>query len=212
MSVNKSKTYKYIEEGLICPTQEQMNIFNNIEEVIEKSCTKFPERKETCNYDKSIYKNSKSKVEIGCNICGNTFFQIPSSHLSGNGCSFCCQSKTEKMARKFIEELTYCKFPSSRPDFLKGLELDCYNRDKKLAFEINGIQHYFECKFFHKTSEDFEKQLERDLRKNKLCKQNDILLIIIPYNYNYLNPKKLKDFIEEKLIEENIIPEIVFVD
>jgi hypothetical protein len=41
------------------------------------------------DYSKVEYKTSKSKVRIGCSSCGKDFHQIPSNHLSGNGCPRC---------------------------------------------------------------------------------------------------------------------------
>ena len=35
------------------------------------------------------YVNSKTKVKIYCNTCKKYFWQIPNSHLNGNGCPFC---------------------------------------------------------------------------------------------------------------------------
>lgn len=40
------------------------------------------------DYSKVIYKNSKVKIIIGCDIHGY-FEQLPNSHLNGNGCSEC---------------------------------------------------------------------------------------------------------------------------
>lgn len=40
------------------------------------------------NYDKVIYLNSRTKVEIICPIHGS-FFQLPNAHIKGNGCNIC---------------------------------------------------------------------------------------------------------------------------
>ena len=87
----------------------------------------------------------------------------------------------EQLCRATTELLTGCKFNKQKPKWLEGLELDCYNKELKLAVEYNGIQHYQHTEFFHKTLEEFEKQQERDALKARLCKQNDINLIIISY-------------------------------
>jgi very-short-patch-repair endonuclease len=39
-------------------------------------------------YSKSVYKNSRTKIKIICQIHG-IFEQLPSSHLNGNGCPYC---------------------------------------------------------------------------------------------------------------------------
>lgn len=45
------------------------------------------------DYSQVIYCMAKSKVIIGCLSCGNTFTQDASSHLSGNGCPVCANTK-----------------------------------------------------------------------------------------------------------------------
>ena len=47
--------------------------------------------------------------------------------------------------------------------------------------EYNGLQHYKKVYYFHKTDEGFLKQLNE---VRKYCKENNIILIEIPYTYN----------------------------
>jgi hypothetical protein len=42
------------------------------------------------SYKDVMYLNTKTKIEITCNLHGN-FLQIPSDHLQGKGCSFCAK-------------------------------------------------------------------------------------------------------------------------
>jgi len=67
---------------------------------------------------------------------------------------------------------------------LKGwcLELDIYIPKLKIAFEYNGIQHYKFNHFFFNNKEDFQALQYRDRCKKKLCKKNNIKLIVIKYN------------------------------
>lgn len=55
------------------------------EEFIEKAKIKHGER---YDYSSTEYVNSKTKVEIVCNVHGK-FYQQPNSHLSGYGCKLC---------------------------------------------------------------------------------------------------------------------------
>ena len=64
----------------------------------------------------------------------------------------------------------------------RNLELDLYNDSLKLGIEYNGIQHYEYTKRFHKTYSDFRRQQERDALKKQLCKENEVTLIVVPYN------------------------------
>lgn len=62
-----------------------------------------------CRYDysKSIYKNSRTKIQIGCEKHGY-FFQTPQSHLNGHGCKKCGHDIVAKINtysyEKFIED------------------------------------------------------------------------------------------------------------
>ena len=82
---------------------------------------------------------------------------------------------------KEYEILKHCREPlmSWKP---RGLELDIYIPELKLAFEYMGEQHYKWIKFFHKTKEEFEAQQYRDKCKKKICKQKGITLIRIKYD------------------------------
>ena len=97
-------------------------------------------------------------------------------------------SKGESLCKRYVQKLFKRSFTKIRPDFLKdpttkrNLEIDLYNDSLRIGIEYNGIQHYECTKRFHKTYSDFRKQQERDVLKKRLCKENGILLIVVPYN------------------------------
>lgn len=100
-------------------------------------------------------------------------------------------SKGEIECRRCMEEIFRKPFNKHRPDFLRNsvtggnnLELDCYNSDLKIAVEYNGIQHYKYVPFFHKNKEAFYNQKYRDELKRRMCKDNGIFLIEVPYTIN----------------------------
>lgn len=64
------------------------------------------------------------------------------------------------------------------------LELDGFNAELNIAFEYQGIQHYKVDGFFIKTKEQLHKRKNDDLLKQKLCFENGVKLIIIPYFKN----------------------------
>jgi len=102
--------------------------------------------------------------------------------------------------RKIIEDLTGKPFAKIRPKFLtnpetgKPLELDCFNSELNIALEYNGVEHYKYTPYFHRTPDAFEKQLQRDKLKEKLCRENGVYLIVVPYSV-----KNLKQFIVDEL-------------
>ena len=88
-------------------------------------------------------------------------------------------------------------FGKARPNFLNNpvtggnfnLELDCYNPELKLAVEYNGVQHYKYTPHFHKNNEAFLNQKYRDELKRRMCKDNMITLIEVPYTIMVENIK-----------------------
>jgi hypothetical protein len=74
-----------------------------------------------------------------------------------------------------------------RPAFLcnpetgKNMEIDCFSEEYAVAVEYNGVQHYKFPSVFYKNEKDFNDQVYRDKLKKKLCDENDIYLIVVPY-------------------------------
>lgn len=128
-------------------------------------------------YDYSMvdYVNAKTPVKIVCKKHG-IFLQKPNYHLSGNGCPKCKMSKLEVeiMQELLLNEIKY-EF-HSHPDFLMGLELDFYIPDIKLGIECQGRQHFNPVSFFGGEN-GFEKTVERDNIKKKLCVENNVNLV-----------------------------------
>ena len=116
---------------------------------------------------------------------------------SGSGGKY-GSKKNENECRRVVEARYGVQFPTIRPDWLpsphpnkngkrRNLELDCYNPMNRslryddsssvgLAIEYDGIQHR-EPGHFGMTQEDFDKAVERDRHKDKLCKRLGITLI-----------------------------------
>ena len=102
-------------------------------------------------------------------------------------------SKSEARSRQILEGYFGKPFDKARPDFLRNpvtgnsynLELDCYNSELGLALEYNGIQHYKFTPFFHKNKESFLNQKYRDDMKRRICKENRVILIEVPYTVKY---------------------------
>lgn len=100
-------------------------------------------------------------------------------------------SKGERICGETMEKIYGVPFISVRPDWLRNpetgekLELDCYNEELKLAVEYNGEQHYHFPNFTNQTQEQFINQTRRDELKMKMCDQNGVYLIVVPYTVKH---------------------------
>lgn len=116
--------------------------------------------------------------------------------------------KNETKVREIFEKIFDRPFSTIRPNFLrnyktgKNLELDGYNKDLKLAFEYQGRQHYEFCPFFHRTKDDFIKQLEHDKYKLQACQKEGIKLIVIPF---LIKSNEMESYIRTRLRELNYL-------
>jgi hypothetical protein len=115
------------------------------------------------------------------------------------------ESKGETECRYILEDIFNKKFDKIRPNFLKNpvtknfnLEIDCYNEDLKLGLEYNGIQHYKYTPYFHKNKESFQNQQYRDELKRRMCEDNGITLIEVPYT---VKNEQLRSYIVKRLKE-----------
>ncbi|GHV49397.1 hypothetical protein AGMMS49579_00890 [Spirochaetia bacterium] len=112
-------------------------------------------------------------------------------------------SEGERVCRSFLETIFKpYTFKKVRPSFLRNpvtkqpLELDCYNSKLKLAVEYNGRQHYFYTPFYHRNYDAFRNQQYRDEYKKRLCLDNNVVLIIVPYT---VKSKDIPLFLNNKL-------------
>jgi hypothetical protein len=115
----------------------------------------------------------------------------------GNWCPYCKSFKSELDCRNIFETYFKAKFKKCRiiPYNNSKLELDGYNEELKIAFEYNGAQHYKYVKLYHSNKATFEYQQQKDIFRRQWCKENNILLITIPYTEN----SNLKEFILKEL-------------
>ena len=111
-------------------------------------------------------------------------------------------SKGQAMCKKIMEDLYQVPFSSARPAWLKNpetggvLEIDCYNDELGIGIEYNGIQHYIYPNIYHKSLDEFTKQVRRDQYKIKKCEENGVYLITVPYN---IPLHKIQDYILDRL-------------
>lgn len=100
------------------------------------------------DYSKVRYKNTYTKITIICSEHGE-FDQIPNSHLCGNGCPRCNDSKGELFIKEILDkyDVNYIreyKIPGNSYKF----RYDFYLPELNILIEFHGSQHYFPVKFF----------------------------------------------------------------
>lgn len=146
------------------------------------------------DYSKVDYKDTKTKVEIICKEHGS-FFQRPSSHREGSGCSKCKNSKGEKEIMCFLDDhnikyITQYKFDDCLSiNLQKKLSFDFFLPEKNICIEYDGIQHFTSIEKWGGV-ERYNKQKMNDKIKDEYCIENNIKLLRIPYT-NFDSIKKI---------------------
>lgn len=136
------------------------------------------------DYSKVEYLNNETKVCIICLEHGE-FWQTPHSHLRGNGCPHCRESKLEREIAGFLNEN---KLMFKREKTFKWLRyngnmfLDFYLSDYNIGIECQGIQHFEPVDRFG-GEEGLKECLIRDKMKKELCAKNGIKIFyyVDPY-------------------------------
>ena len=156
------------------------------------------------DYSKTEYFNRLTPVCIICPEHGE-FWQKPREHFKGFGCPICNESRLEKEIKLLLEESKIKFEVQKRFDWLRDknpMPLDFYLPEYNIAIECQGEQHFKEREFF--KNYPFEKRVEMDLLKNKLCSENGVKLLY--YSSKYFLPKNWNKYdvicSKNKLIEE----------
>ena len=139
------------------------------------------------DYSKVEYINSVTPVCIICPEHGE-FWQKPSGHLSGAGCSKCRESNLESQIRRQLKAGNIIAEAQKTFSWLKNkslLFLDFYIENKKLAIECHGGQHFEPVEFFG-GKKGFKETCYRDDLKNKLCKEHGIDILYFADDADYI--------------------------
>lgn len=156
-------------------------------------------------YDYSLvnYKRWDLPVDIIDPEYNEVFTVQPSYFLKGKGSTIRHESYGETLVRQSLEKIKenninnmVVKKEKSIIDKIEGrniklvkIDFVCYIESKEVWVEYNGPQHY--SSDFYKGirrlsnwKSEYEKQLKRDRNVREYCRDNNILLIEIPYIYN----------------------------
>ena len=171
-------------KGAKCPKCSHQSYRYTTEEFIEMAKKVHGDK---YDYSKVEYINRLTPVCIICPEHGE-FWQKAYSHLLGNGCHSCNESKLETEIKLLLEENNIKYEREKRFDWLKykwPMPLDFYLPGYNIAIECQGEQHFKNRDFF--KNYEFEKRIEMDLLKNKLCCENGIKVLY--YSSKYFIPK-----------------------
>lgn len=138
-------------------------------------------------YDYSVtnYKNSKSYLSIICPKHGE-FKQLANSHIRGNGCKSCKESKGELKISNILNE--------NKIKYIREYKFDdCINKNKlrfdfylpgfNVLIEYDGEMHFKEIERFGGKLK-LEYYLKNDNIKNSYCSINNIKLFRVKYDQN----------------------------
>ena len=155
---------------------------SNTEEFIKKATIKHNGK---YDYTKVNYINNYTKICIICPEHGE-FYQKPNDHLRGIGCNTCGQKYklTEMQILKTLKE-KYGEVKYQYTDtFLNTKtspqQIDFFIPKYNIGIEYNGRQHFMPISRFG-GEEEFELTKERDIRKFKKCKKNNIDIFYITF-------------------------------
>jgi len=136
-------------------------------------------------YNLVKYKGTENKVKIICKKHG-IFEQTPHSHLQGQGCPLCNESKGEKEIKEILKENNIIFIPQKRFNdckYKRKLPFDFYLPEHNICVEYDGRQHFEPVKDFG-GKEQLKKTQKNDKIKDKYCNNNNIKLLRIKYTEN----------------------------
>lgn len=127
------------------------------------------------------------------------------------------RSKLEERLIAIVEELTGHSFPqgsireTNRSKDHKtqcvSLELDGYNKDLRIAIEVQGPLH--RAQGDNESYERYMRRLAHDKLKKRLCEEQGIILITLEYDIltNRFNQEGARNYIASRLFDAGAISE-----
>lgn len=130
------------------------------------------------------YINARTQIAHKCKIDGCVWEAMPNNILHGSGCPQCQESSGERQVRQwlnnhnidYVYQKTFYDCKDKQP-----LPFDFYLPAYNMCIEYQGGQHYFSVEHFG-GEEKFSLQQKHDKIKSDYCKEQNIELMVIPYD------------------------------
>ena len=151
------------------------------------------------------YINNRNMIKVRCEE-GHVFSTCAHEIKADRWCPKCHGGVSERTCKSYFENMFKEEFPKIKPNWLVNsksnrMELDGFCKKLNIAFEYQGKQHYNKHKFFH-LKRNFEHQKDDDILKRKLCEENGVILIEIPYTIERDN---MQEYIQERCKEKGLL-------
>ena len=143
-------------------------------------------------FQKEYEDKSRSKWKCKCNLCNNEEVYLSTDNMKNQfSCGCTIESKGEMKIKNILNENNIQYIQEKRfsdcifKDTNKIARFDFYLPEHNCIIEYDGIQHFKQGSGVFDNKDKFELTQQHDIIKNNYCKENNIMLIRIPYiHYN----------------------------
>lgn len=180
---------KRYNHALICPKHYWLNF--RLKEIESHGC----------EFISGDLMHDMAKIVIRCK-CGHeretTFNAFKYSKLY-----YCVNCSNNHLSEQLLYKIIKKKFPDTEYQHTIFTDryqwIDYFIPSKNVAIEYHGGQHFEQCKWFHKSKEQFLHAVEMDKIKEKWCKENCNRYIVIDgrkWNKSNFNSNQFKEYID----------------
>lgn len=145
------------------------------------------------DFSESVYKGLHTRITVRCKTCGRYYTVLPIVLLNSEYLG-CCRRNVISLAEKLVEdwlinrnikyEFNYpIRDVEGRHSSLIKVDFSIHLNGRKYFIETDGEQHFKYIEHFHRNEEGFYSQLVRDQNEISYCKDNNIILVKIPYTF-----------------------------
>jgi len=147
-----------------------------------------------------LLKKNNKKIPCFCNKHGKHYKNFRDVYNGNSGCPKCKFSKGEKRIAMFLEDHDIVFRQEVK--LFGNYRFDFYLEDLNTVIEYDGELHFKSIEHFG-GEEGLKKTKRRDKIKTEYCKNNNIVLIRIPYwNFNNIETILLKYLIRTRRIND----------